>query len=576
VRARRALVVVAALAAALAAPASALGHAALLSTTPRLGETVESPPPFVQLVYSEPVEPRFAIVSVTNVNGTQVTTGPPQRPPGVPTGLEVPLRHLPEGWYLVFWRVISADGHPVRGAFTFAVGPSPGPQPQFVIPSLSETAATTPLIAARWASLIGMMAAVGLLAFRLLVARPLARRMPGASLRPVTVAAGVAFAVALVAVPLYLDMTTAQFALRSAFSVSALVPLVRASSFGRAWVDLEIVLAILAVVGAIAIWLDRPERGQRSVVALLSLIAACVTAVVLLVVPGLAGHPAQTSPAALSLALDAVHLLAGSLWIGGLVGLLVLWLGARSAVPRAYAWVVPRFSNVALVSVALLIATGTWAAIIHLPTLGSLWQTSYGEAILVKVALLLAALALASVNLRRNTPLLRAARDPAGDAAAPGTTRLLQRLVGGEVVFVAAAIAAAATLTSLPPPSSALGKLGSAAAHVGPGAVSTVVTQNGYKLQVGINPNRAALPNDFAVTITRGGKPVRGAQVTARFDMLDMDMAEQSYLLTETSPGTYRRTTPALVMVGHWGLTYDVQPRGGAPFSVTIVDRANG
>ena len=55
-----------------------------------------------------------------------------------------------EGWYLVYWRAISVDGHPVRGAFTFAVGPNPGPAPQFPVPSISETAATPRLLTARW------------------------------------------------------------------------------------------------------------------------------------------------------------------------------------------------------------------------------------------------------------------------------------------------------------------------------------------------------------------------------------------------------------------------------------------
>jgi copper transport protein len=38
----------------------------------------------------------------------------------------------------------------------------------------------------------------------------------------------------------------------------------------------------------------------------------------------------------------------------------------------------------------------------------------------------------------------------------------------------------------------------------------------------------------------------------------------------------YERATPALVMVGHWGLSFDVAPRGGRPFSVLLVDRAEG
>ena len=73
--------------------------------------------------------------------------------PGAPQTLVERLQKLPPGWYLVIWRVISADGHPVRGAFTFAVGPTPGPAPQFVIPSLSETAATPGLVGLRFVAL---------------------------------------------------------------------------------------------------------------------------------------------------------------------------------------------------------------------------------------------------------------------------------------------------------------------------------------------------------------------------------------------------------------------------------------
>ena len=75
-----------------------------------------------------------------------MTTASPRRSAGDPTRSSSRCSDLPEGWYLVYWRVISADGHPVRGAFTFAVGPNPGPPPQFVVPSTRETAATPRLV----------------------------------------------------------------------------------------------------------------------------------------------------------------------------------------------------------------------------------------------------------------------------------------------------------------------------------------------------------------------------------------------------------------------------------------------
>ena len=246
-------------------------------------------------------------------------------------------------------------------------------------------------------------------------------------------------------------------------------------------------------------------------------------------IPGLSGHAGQTAPRGLSLALDWLHLAAGSIWIGGLIGLLVLWVSLGSERrTAALATVVPRFSRIAFVSVMVLIASGIWASVLHLPTLASLWQTSYGVAILVKVALLA----------RRDgarggepgpdeaTPRRRrrSARDLAGDAAS-----LLRLLVSGEVILVIAAIFAAGVLSSLAPPAKALATVGSASAHVGPGAVSQVVVKNGYTLRFTVDPNRAAAPNTVRVRVTKAGVPVRGADVTATFVMLDMEMGQVAY-----------------------------------------------
>jgi copper transport protein len=349
------------------------------------------------------------------------------------------------------------------------------------------------------------------------------------------------------------------------------VPLMRVSAFGRGFLDLELMLALFAGAALVALWLDRPERPRRSVAALLALWGALLAGGAALFAPGASGHAAQTAPRPLSIALDWLHLAAGSLWLGGLIGLLVLWRslpGSRRLAGLAIC--VPRFSNVAFLSVLVLIGSGTGAALIHLPTLGSLWQTSYGKAVLVKVALLAGALLLAAVNLLRTRPALR--RAGAGDGAA----RLLRGLVGGEAVLVAATLFAAAVLSSLAPPAKALAHLGSPNARTGPGPVASVVTMNGYRLEVRVDPNKVGVANDFAVRVLRGGKPVSGLGVTATFTMLDMEMPTLSYDLPERSAGLYERSAPALVMVGRWAFTFDVEPPHGAPFRILLVDRANG
>jgi copper transport protein len=556
-------------AAALALPASAWAHAALLQTVPVASRTINTAPTEVRMRFSEPVEPRFAIVSVTDATGRQVTDGDPASAPGSPQTLVTPLQRVPEGWYLVFWRVISADGHPVRGAFTFAVGPNPGPPPQFVVPSLSETATTTRLLIARWVVFLSVLSALGLFVLRAVIARPVVRVVRGSSLRALNIAVGVALVVALIATPVYALLATAQFTLRSFWDFGDVVPAVRSSGFGEDFLDLELVLGLFAVAATAALVVDRPEREQRSIAELLALPAALAAGLAALVLPALAGHAGQKAPRGLSLPLDTAHLTAASIWLGGLIGLVVFWLSAgRAGRAAALAYVVPRFSIVAFCSVLLLIGTGIGQAFQELPTFASLWETSYGQALIWKIALLTGALLLAAVNLARTKPRLQAR-----DASAP---LLLRRLVQGEILFVASALFAAGVLASLAPPSSALARVQDISARVGPGPVSEAVTKGPYRVRVRVTPNRAAVNNAFELALTRNGRPVRGAEVITKFDMLDMEMGEQSYQLRERRPGVFQHSAPALVMVGHWALLFEVTPPGGKPFVVTLVDKASG
>src|SRR5207244_7549904 len=124
-------------------------------------------------------------------------------------------------------------------------------------------------------------------------------------------------AVALVATPIYLELATAQFARSSFFDLGNVVPLLRDSSFGRSYVDLELVLVLFGLAALVAMAVDRPERPKRSVAELLALEGALVAGAAALVVPGLAGHAAQTSPKGLSLSLDWLPLARGAGSLGG-------------------------------------------------------------------------------------------------------------------------------------------------------------------------------------------------------------------------------------------------------------------
>ena len=578
-RLRTPLIALAALAAVLALAAGASAHAYLIRTVPPASQILNTPPAQVALSFDEAVEPRFAIISVTNALGRRVTTGSVSRDPADPDTLVVPLKpHLPEGWYLIFWRAISVDGHPVDGAFTYAVGPDPGPAPQFPVPNVSATAVTAQLLVARWVMFLSVMVAIGLLAMRLLIARSVVRRLPDVSLRAVSRAQIAASVIGLIAIPVYLDFSVANDSLRSVFDLGTLVPLFRVTAFGRAYVDLEACFALFCFAAWVALRVDRPERPQRSVAELAAGTGAAFAAGAVLVIPGAAGHAAQTSPRGFSLLLDWLHLAAGSIWLGGLVGLIVLWQALPSGAQRvaALSRVVPRFSKVALVSVLVLLSSGTIATIFHMPTLDAIWKTGYGVAIIVKIGLLAAAVALASGNLRTSVPRLRAARnDPAG-ASGAGAAALLRRLISGEAVIVTGAVFTAALLSSLAPPPPAFALQDRALATVGPGKVVRTVTQNGYALQLLLSPNKAAAPNSFAVRLLKNGRPVDGASVTLTFNHTEMQMPQQEYQLAPRGHGVYSRSAPALVMVGKWALGFQITPPGGAPFTALILDQADG
>jgi Copper resistance protein D/YtkA-like len=224
--------------------------------------------------------------------------------------------------------------------------------------------------------------------------------------------------------------------------------------------------------------------------------------------------------------------------------------------------------------VFVLLGSGIGATVLHMPILAALWQTSYGKAILVKIALLAAAMLLAAVNLLRLKPRLDAAKS--------------QPEPGESVARAYGALSAARRCSSQPPSSP---RLSSRASHRRPARSRTQarrsltsvpaasarrVHANGNTLQVLVTPNRAVATNSFALQVTRNGVPVRGAAVTLVFEMLDMQMANHEYRLTETQPGIYTHPTPALVMVGNRGLAFTVTPVNGQPFTAYIVDRTAG
>ena len=111
----------------IATAAPAWAHAELKSTDPPKNGVAAESPPNLSLTFNENVEVSFGAVRVYTCAGQRITTGTPRHSPASGRTVVVSIPKLAPGVYLVAWRVISADSHPVDGSYSFRIGPGPPP-----------------------------------------------------------------------------------------------------------------------------------------------------------------------------------------------------------------------------------------------------------------------------------------------------------------------------------------------------------------------------------------------------------------------------------------------------------------
>ena len=197
----------------------------------------------------------------------------------------------------------------------------------------------------------------------------------------------------------------------------------------------------------------RSARGRRAPGRPLTALAVPLLALALL--PALGGHAGVQDPVAVLLPANVVHVLAAGAWIGG-IAVLVLALPAATrrleATDRTRLLVgtLGRFSTVALVAVAALLAGGIVQSLLELTAVDDLWDTAFGRAILIKAGLVAVLLGLGALNRRRTVPRLRARR-PRGRARPARAGVLLRRTLRAEVPLGVAALAVTGALAGYPP-----------------------------------------------------------------------------------------------------------------------------
>ncbi|MGI8497109.1 MAG: copper resistance CopC/CopD family protein [Gemmatimonadaceae bacterium] len=448
-------------------------HAHLVRSEPASHSRIAAAPATIRLWFSEAPELAFSTVTLLGPDLSRVALGPLQPIGGQPLAIQAAVQGtLRAGRYTVLWRTAGADGHPSRGRFDFVVlpqtdsavtppttGPPVIPAPAHVemmqrhtqgrphaMPEEGEVDASAPVyIAIRWLTFITILALVGVVAFRWLVLAPVtAGAVPyGAELDET--GSRRAGGLGLIAAALLLAVAVARlFAQSYAMHGGADATdggMIRAmlvdTVWGAGWL-IQVGLAMGAVAGfAIA------RRGIRAGWGI-----ASVCAVALTVTPALSGHAIAASRMTTAVVLaDALHVLGGGGWLGGLLALMVVGLPAALALEQgsaglAVADLVEAYSPTALAFAALIIITGTFTAWLHIGSVAALWSSGYGRTLLLKLLAVVPMAATGAYNWRRVRPSL-------GSDVGAGR---LRRSASAELAIGALVLTVTAVLVAVQPP----------------------------------------------------------------------------------------------------------------------------
>jgi copper transport protein len=495
----------------LAAAAPAWAHATLQNTDPPKNGVVAQSPSKLSLSFNENVEVSFGAIRVYTCAGKRITTEAPHHSSASDHTVELSTPKLDPGVYLVAWRVISADAHPVNGTFSFRVGPGAPPSVNgCATEATAKSSATVGILfgVARAGVFTGLALLIGGAMFLVLIAR----RTNSARLTRRAVWVG--WIVLLIS-------TVAALMLQGPYAAGAgigdavkwtVVHDVLQTRFGHVT---EVRLLVLAVALALLPFMGSFDR-ERGVPAWWIGIGGAA-AIVLAATPGYAGHAATGDWTIFAVPLDTLHVLAMSVWLGGLAVLLLAAFGGgfSGGLRRA----LTTFSQLAFSCVVVLVVTGVFASWRQVGfSIHGYTSTSYGNILLVKLAIVAALVGLAAVSRsivrkRRSAPL--DAPDSAIAAIDQRTVAGLRRSVGFEVVLGIAVLAVTALLVNAQPARSELApKLfsGSVAAGSGDSAMTISVT---------IDPARVGLNVIHVYTLTPKGADLNVRDMSAKLVSAD-------------------------------------------------------
>ena len=536
--------------------ASASAHAVLESSAPARGAKLKVAPANVDFRFNEPVEASLGAVRVFNTDGEEVQSGGPERPGTSADAIGVNLpTDLPDGLYTATYHVVSADAHPISGGITFTVGKPGRDQGAFVQSrSISELLAenetgTVTEVGFWFVRLIGYLAialAIGGIVWMLFV---LGRGspVPAASDREVTArfqrlmlpVATTGLLVSLLAI-IFQGAVGAGTSFLDAFG-SGIPGQVIDTRYGTMMlVRAEAWVVILGLV----VWAGGQFR-RPGAVSFIGLLAATVLAVT----PSLAGHASTRDPGWLLIPSDIVHVAAMAVWAGGLAAMLWILPAAtrhlQDPVMRTslLTGTAIRFSGIALVSVALIGVSGAIQAIVDVGSVGDLFSTQFGRAVLIKIVLFAVLVGLGAVNRMRIIPALVRRQEKAESPGEPGNR--LRRLLRVEVVTVVAVLGVTAALVSYPPPDAITSGPASGSVQVGPNRLDYTVDP----AKVGRNEVHLYVFDD------QSGAPVPVIGVDVSFSLPDREIAPIEADVRRAGGGHFIVPSAMLGVKGDWQAT---------------------
>lgn len=515
-------------------PSISSAHAYIKKSTPYENEVIGKAPDKVTILFDEPIQKVFNSIQVFDSLGNRVDKKNGRINPKQPAILEAGLeKNLPDGTYRIEWKVISDDGHPVQGVIPFQIGTASSQQNQTVIHD--QTKGYVPqadLIIIRWVQYISNAGFIGLFFFLLIVLPKEAAQMVSARKSIVKLIRFSFFLLSLsilLSLPLQATIETGS-SWGSVFTIQKLQDVMVNTVFGHNWL---IQIAILIIL-AITMIMLKADRGIWLYCLSFSL------GLGLLMTKALTSHAASSTNKFFAVSLDFVHLLAASIWIGCLVGMVALLpMSRKNETKPIYIEIIRRFWKWGIILVLLLAMTGIIGSLAYFPNLSSLFHTDYGKVLCSKVILFIIMLLFAAVN------FLKGRRKKENGLS----FSLWGELAVGAIVLVLSVI-----LTNLPTAMSSPGPFNQ---------TKTVNHRNIITLKV--MPNVIG-ENSFEVTLkTKQGEPMSNLdQVTLTFKSLEMNMGSNSVILKKIAPGKYRDKGMSFNMAGRWnvhvhGLTKDLE-----------------